>query len=828
MTGPLLAAARVAATTFVDYHPGCRFVGLVVDGFGEAGGSGSEPFEAWSLEDLALADGELRRVRGYVELMGVVDDVMALADVLVPRLLRAVLASGSETAVYVAPDTKVFGNVDDVVQLAGRHGVVLVPYVTEPARPGERARPSGAVYDTGFLAVSRGGQPFLDCWAQRPRLDTYLDAPTGRTVDQPWVNLVPGLFDCHVLRHPGYGVAYWNLEHRHVGWDGRSGTVDGSPLVTMRFSGFDPATPFLLTRDDGDQPRILLSERPELSQLCAAYASDLAATGAAITTGRSEDGRLLPNGVRLDRDLRLQYRSWVLERERLGEDPPPEPVSARGADDFVKFLLTPEAGSRMPRHLAEQWSRRPDLQSVYPHPEGKDFEPFLAWAEGEVRYGRMHPLLVHWTTSPGNAPSPSSSVAPNVQWAEPAAVQPGICVAGYLRAELGMGELGRLALATVRRSGIDHATFVFGGTASRQQHPLDEAPRPDLNVNVIAVNGDQIRSFASQVGPDFFRGRYNIGLWAWELEDFPPAFQEGLADLDEVWTISEFSRAAIARVTDKPVHTLPLPIVAPDLPDGFIRATLGLPDGFLFLFYFDLLSDIERKNPMGVVEAFKSAFAPQEGPMLLIKALNGDRRLVDLERLRYATAGRSDIVILDRYLDADANSALMAMSDCYVSLHRSEGFGLTLAEAMVLGKPVIGTAYSGNLDFMDASNSYLVPWTAIEVPPGCDPYPAGSKWAQPDLVAASEAMRRVVDHPAEAAQVAARGRATVLAQHGFDQSVAFVDVRFGAAQEMLRQRPAVASPAPAIASPPASSITRLKRRLAALPRRLKHAARRSS
>lgn len=175
-----------------------------------------------------------------------------------------------------------------------------------------------------------------------------------------------------------------------------------------------------------------------------------------------------------------------------------------------------------------------------------------------------------------------------------------------------------------------------------------------------------------------------------------------------------------------------------------------MPDGFVFLFSFDLLSVLERKNPLGLIKAFTSAFPNEEGATLVIKTINGDKRIMEMEKLRYASRGRSDIILMDGYLSQIENHSLTALSDCYVSLHRSEGFGLTIAEAMALGRPVIATGYSGNVEFMTAENSYLCPSVRSAVGPEREPYPAGSHWSEPDASVAATLLRRVFDHREEA------------------------------------------------------------------------------
>ena len=173
------------------------------------------------------------------------------------------------------------------------------------------------------------------------------------------------------------------------------------------------------------------------------------------------------------------------------------------------------------------------------------------------------------------------------------------------------------------------------------------------------------------------------------------------------------------------------------------------------------MSTTARKNPIGLVEAFRLAFEPGSGPVLVLKSINAERCPQDLSALREAAAGHPDIQLSDAYVTQEHMQALTAACDCYVSLHRSEGFGLGLAEAMAYGKPTIATGYSGNRAFMDESNSYLVSYQPAPVPPDAGPYLEGMTWADPDVEDAARLMREVVENPDEAHERAERGRATI-------------------------------------------------------------------
>jgi SAM-dependent methyltransferase len=190
-----------------------------------------------------------------------------------------------------------------------------------------------------------------------------------------------------------------------------------------------------------------------------------------------------------------------------------------------------------------------------------------------------------------------------------------------------------------------------------------------------------------------------------------------------------------------------------------------LPEGFLFLFIYDFMSVLERKNPLALIEAFRRAFAPGEGPVLVLKSINGEKRIEDFEKVKVSAAEHPDVLVLDRYFSRESMIRLISSCDCYVSLHRAEGFGFTMAEAMVAGKPVIATGFSGNLTFMSEENAYLVRHELVPIPDGCEPYPPGGQWAEPDIEDAARWMRHVYEHPEEALEKGRRARKDLLDRH---------------------------------------------------------------
>ena len=196
------------------------------------------------------------------------------------------------------------------------------------------------------------------------------------------------------------------------------------------------------------------------------------------------------------------------------------------------------------------------------------------------------------------------------------------------------------------------------------------------------------------------------------------------------------------------------------------RGPLGLPeDDFIFLFAFDYNSVFKRKNPLDLIEAFTRAFAPGEGVQLVIKSINHERDPDSHDRLRIAAAPHSHVRLISQYLPALENQELMASCDAYVSLHRSEGFGIGMAEAILRGKPVVATGYGGNTDFLSEDTGYPVAHTTVPVGDDAWPYDPSAHWAQPDIDDAARQMRAVVEHPTEAARRVAQGQRHLRGRH---------------------------------------------------------------
>jgi glycosyltransferase involved in cell wall biosynthesis len=253
-------------------------------------------------------------------------------------------------------------------------------------------------------------------------------------------------------------------------------------------------------------------------------------------------------------------------------------------------------------------------------------------------------------------------------------------------------------------------------------------------------------------------GVYRIAGWSWELEWFPKEYAEQAKLADEVWTPSEFCARAVRTVlTDRPVIAMMPGVAAPTAPP-LSREHFGLrPGRFLCTFLFDMGSAMERKNPLGLIRAFRLAFAPSDPADLVIKVSRGDARPDEFARLKEA-ADRAGVMVINRVMGREESFGLMAACDCYVSLHRAEGFGFTVAEAMLLSKPVVATDYSATNEFLTADVGLPVRYRMVPVGADQPPYPPDAVWAEPDERHAADRMRWAFEHPEEAKQLGSRAK----------------------------------------------------------------------
>jgi glycosyltransferase involved in cell wall biosynthesis len=356
----------------------------------------------------------------------------------------------------------------------------------------------------------------------------------------------------------------------------------------------------------------------------------------------------------------------------------------------------------------------------------------------------------------------------------------GVNAIASLSSTTGLSEAARRAISALLAAGVKVALEDYDYGAPREANRVPSSfsflPRGRpfdidlcfLNINEITlVPEDYLRAKAS---------RYVIGSWFWELPEVPERFQSQIHRVDEIWTASRFVRDAFQQYTDRPVRVVPC-VVEPALDTSRTRRDFGIPAGAVVcLFSFDANSTLARKNPMAVIETFRQAVpraARGVSAILVMKSINLHHYPEARHFFEHELASVGGVSI-DDDLTPGEMGALVAMSDIYVSLHRSEGFGLGMAEAMYFGKAVIGTAYSGNTDFMSAANSCPIGYRLVEVSPaelrfnpGAETvYEYGQLWAEPNIDEASTRLRFLITNPGARQRIGARARRTIVERYG--------------------------------------------------------------
>ncbi len=758
-----LAYADVLLGSVKDHHPDARCSVVVVDVDDHA--AVATGHEVLTLADLGFDAEEVLHRRAIYNVVELATSVKAAA-------LSTLLARGATSAVYLDPDIVLYRPLEGLENMAATHEIVLTPHVLQPfPRDGrtvdELTILVSGIFNLGFVALSSGARPFLRFWEERLRRDCRIDHSHGLFVDQRWVDLVPALFEHTVVRDSGWNVAYWNLHERPLA-RAPDGTIlaGDQPLTFFHFSGHDPLDGNLLSRYQAPAPRILLSEHPLVADLCRDWRERVRASGYRVPTEPARNGKV---DFELTSPLRRLFDEACTRSADAGTPQPPLPIGAEGRRRFAEWCRGPspwapdDAG--LPALLHLLWFQRPDLQAAFGQPVGANADALTLWAQSDPHLRAQLPLAVlpdAKTVSHHRRRRPVLETEPT----------PGLNVVGYLEAILGLADSGRSVVLAAEAAGVPVATHTERTTGSAQSHrftPRDGRLLP-FATTVLAVNAEQTPSTLANLGGDSARrARRTIGLWYWEVDELADGMESAFDLIDELWVASSYMEEIFRAHTDLPIRRYPLPVLWPSSPTRLCRADLGLPDDrFVFLFVFDFFSVVARKNPFGLVEAYRRAFGPDDGVSLVLKSVNGSHgpaELDKLESLRLSVLDRPDIVVRDEYLAAPEMRALFELCDAYASMHRAEGFGLTLANAMAAGKPVVATGFSGNLDFMDPSTALLVPYELTEVGPGAAPYPPHAVWAEPDLDAAAELMRSLVDDRTAAEKLGSAARERILEQH---------------------------------------------------------------
>ena len=660
---------------------------------------------------------------------------------------------------------------------------------------------------------------FLKWWQDRLLKYCFSAPEVGLFVDQKWIDLVPPMYeDVYILKHPGYNTAYWNLHERKIDLSHDDYDVNSKPLFFYHFSGIDIYHLDSISKyqnryrlDDIENLRGLFEKYKELlkdqgywnskdwpyfygffdngakiqdivRQIYGSLGEKTKSFGDPYTTSDERSFFRWLNAP-FNRHSRVTNLLYYIYSARIDLQKAFSEIEGEGENRLIGWAL-----SSLPREYG--------LEEIFLDPLRKDIriEPNPANVQLTMPMNRLESLL--WKYGMRYA-----SIIKRMPWVKEIAqkeylrlyrkrtvyrngqavlhrqnqlgasefrketmsmVPPneiGVNVAGYLDTESGVGEAGRGMIRSLEKASV---RFALNNIEQQWLRRNDKtytnfSTENTYKINLLHVNADQVPNVFVQLGENYFNGKYNVGYWFWELSNFPRKWDGSFRYFNEIWVASDFLLDALSQVSPVPVVKIPISIgfEARGLLD---RKALGIPErSFVFLNIFDFQSFAERKNPFALIEAFRRFyhdFSSREG-LLLLKMTNTAADPVLLGEIKAKMSGLP-IRIIDTYFDKNDIYDLLLLSDCYVSLHRSEGFGLPLAEAMYLRKPVIATGYSGNMDFMNINNSFLVKYSLIEIKKDVGPYEKGNVWADPDILHAAELMRCVYENRESAQEMGAR------------------------------------------------------------------------
>lgn len=699
-----LAHVRTLMASVAAHEPDARRIVLIVD---RPVPIGDEPFEVVFAQDIGI-----ERWRHFSFKYGILELNTAVKPFWLEYLLNE---CDDDQAVYFDPDIVLYRSLDGLRHTLDGSMCVLTPHLLAPVefdghRQTELDILGAGTFNLGFFAIRKVGewQDMLRWWQRRLYSHCRITRDMSLFTDQKWMNLAPGLFDgVHIWQDPGANVAYWNIAQRYpevtrdtrrtkmIEYTSTRTTLRDEVPIFFHFSGFRPDAPDILSTH---QTRLTIPDlTPRLQRMFADYANAL------ITNG-------------WDSIRKLPYTYGLFD-------------DGEAITDTMRGLLL---------HLDPDGFR-------WPNPFDGSFQDFLYCPIDSN--GLMSVLGDIETSNLGyNMQRRAEYLALNMpHMIARKSLRRGLNIIGYLKSETGVGQVARSMTQACKAINIPFGVtpLTSGDVAALDDNHTNDMPfGAPYQVNLHCVNLDMASRVRADL-PHSLYDNYRIGNAHWELSDLPQPFVSEMSDFNEFWVSSNFIADTLRQHTSVPVHTIP-PVISFGKPN-LDRSHFGLPnEAFIVMFMFDFNSVFERKNPLAVVEAFKKADLPNS--LLVIKTTNINKYPEQAKLLVDAVESVNGYVY-DNYTSRNVAYGLLSCADAYVSLHRSEGFGLTMAEAMLLGIPTIGTDYGGNTDFMTSKNSWLVDYDLAELDQQYGPYPAGSVWADPNTDMAAQHLQEVYKDP---------------------------------------------------------------------------------
>jgi glycosyltransferase involved in cell wall biosynthesis len=683
---------------------------------------------------------ELVRDAEYPELpnMALRYDPLEYCTSLKPTLLLALARKfPSSYITYLDPDIQVFRPLRELDEMIQYSSIVLTPHLIRPS-DGQIVNyvQRCGVYNLGFISVNASdteSTEILKWWQKRVRYECLHDTANGIFVDQMWCNFFPSFGNrVHVLRNSSYNIAYWNLHERSLTTNGESYLVNNGPLAFFHFSGYSPKEPNRLSKYYN---ALHLDSATTLRRIAGEYKNLLYANGFEYYSNLEYGFLRNPyNNMIISAKTRAAYRSLIDNiTNRFAENPFEEksvwPLLERTRERGDKVL---DRLRKMLKKMARACKRA--VPAVV-----KEFIKGKRHKDGISNYPAK-------TASAGAVSAKYSSA--EIQQKGVQEVRNGVRIGlfGFVTTESGVGEASRGLIRGYMSAGIDLQIYDYRASPSRKENKefadLVRSSAMPMDIAHVCVNADGMDTFfRSKLGQIASEAKYKIGTWYWELEEFPDEWTFNQHYIDEIWVATAFVANALKKKINIPIHVIP-PSVSFSVDSKYNRKFWGIPEKKkVIMSSLDALSYLSRKNSVGLISVFSKLALTKDANEYHIVMKVHNLSEADERRIREEIK-TPNITIFNKTMTTEENYGLLACADVYVSLHRSEGLGFPILEAMKLGIPVVATGYSGNVDYMNEKNSFMVPYKLVRV--RRDGVYHEGYWAEPDANACIELVKQAL------------------------------------------------------------------------------------
>lgn len=741
-----LAQATVLVKSFLLHNPKATVHLLLVDAQPHESPIKDKRVKYYSLQNISSHEPRIMDMAFRYE-------ALELCCALKPFFIDHIFRSGIQNVIYLDCDMYVQSDFVFIRELLNHHNFVLTPHITNSEfrlkgrkPPTEREILISGTFNLGFLGVSKTNESLklLRWWQERVFLDCEKSANDGLFYDQRWFDLVPGLFEgIHVLRHPGCNVAFWNLHERQLSKAKDKFVCGEQPLVFFHFSHFDPWQPQQICRFETE---INLENFPFVRELVRKYRGELAGNGLATYFLKPYRLNYFDNGLSVPWIARKLYKKVRRAKPEFAR-----PFDTKAKDSFFQWM-TGDGTQIIPPLLLEMREVRRDVKAALPVNKSIDDDiKVLEWGiESGVKEFGLEPIwlrLFGLARMAAIAKKRAAQAESKTRHGEISAPHgKGVNLAGPASSSREEHKIFSMTKNLIAASSVPLALNSTDGHFARLDGSLshlDFVEENAFNINIVHVNPWNLEKFVRYWGQSYFKSRYNIGYWLWEMSQFPEKYLSWLQQFDEIWVPTRFLQESLVQAGG-PVVRMPIYWTQPAL------SSKKSEEFYTFGAEVDFSEFWLRKNLTGLIWAFKSTFSKTENVQLKVLIKN--------------TQMASEMINYLRYVVEDGRISFIHHPedyDCFVSLHHSEGFGVDIISAMQNGKSVISTSYGGPQDFLTKDNALLVDWEICKTKQEYGPYPKASLWANPNLDQAKELLRFAFEHQKVAHEIGRKGQESI-------------------------------------------------------------------